>query len=308
MSVVILFNQKKSEDWLQKLKELLPTKNIEVYPHVEDSSKVEFLITWKPHEGYVHEFPNLKVVQSVGAGIDHLLHTPIGENVQITRIVDPALKQDMFEFILSNILASMKNLHFYVREQNENRWSPIEYKSIHNTSVTILGLGEIGKLVAEKLSFLGFEVRGWSNSEKSIEGVQSYYGREGLDQAIAATDFVVNILPLTNETEGILNQNFFRKLSSSTVLINVARGGHLMDEDLIEAINLGIIKEAFLDVFHLEPLTDSHPFWQHPKIHITPHIASITNPETAIQQVVENIFRLENGQILMNLVDLKRGY
>lgn len=308
MSVVILFNQKKSEDWLQKLKELLPTKNIEVYPHVEDSSKVEFLITWKPHEGYVHEFPNLKVVQSVGAGIDHLLHTPIGENIQISRIVDPALKQDMFEFILSNILASMKNLHFYAREQNENRWSPIEYKSIQNTSVTILGLGEIGKLVAEKLSFLGFEVRGWSNSEKSIEGVQSYYGREGLDQAIAATDFVVNILPLTNETEGILNQNFFRKLSSSTVLINVARGGHLMEEDLIEAINLGIIKEAFIDVFHLEPLTYSHPFWQHPKIHITPHIASITNPDTAIQQVVENIFRLENGQTLMNLVDLKRGY
>lgn len=308
MSIVILFNQKQTEDWFLKLKELLPTKKIEVYPNIKDHSKVEFLITWKPHEGYVNEFPNLKVVQSVGAGIDHLLHTPLPNDIRITRIVDPALKQDMFEFILTNMLISMKNIHFYSKEQLENKWSPIDYKSMKNTMVTILGLGEIGKLVAEKLHLLGFRVKGWSNSEKNIEGIESFVGKQDLHQAIADTDFIVNILPLTSETAGILNRSFFNQLKDKTVLINVARGGHLVDEDLIEAIKNNKIKEAYLDVFNQEPLPENHSFWQHPKIYVTPHIASITQPETAIQQVVENIIRLDNQQELMNQVDLKRGY
>lgn len=308
MSIVILFNQKKSEDWLLKIKELLPNKKIEVYPDIEDKSKVEFLITWKPNEGYVNEFPNLKVVQSVGAGIDHLLHTPLSDDIRITRIVDPALKQDMFEFILTNILISMKNMHFYAKEQSEKKWSPNDYKSINNTTITILGLGEIGKLVAEKLSLLGFRVKGWSNSEKSINDVESFMGKEELNQAISDTDFIVNILPLTSETAGILDTSFFNQLKDQTVLINVARGGHLVDEDLINAIENNKIKESYLDVFNQEPLNENHPFWQNSAIHITPHIASITKPETAIQQVVENITRLDNGEDLMNQVDLKRGY
>ena len=171
MSVAIVFNQKDSGDWLMRLRELLPEQTIEVYPAIEDFSKVEFLITWKPHQGYVNDFPNLKVVQSVGAGIDHLLHTPLPDTVRVTRIVDPALKQDMFEFILSNLLVPMKNLHFYAEEQGAKRWSPAAYRSMNQTKVTILGLGEIGRLVAEKLVNLGFQVKGWSNSEKEIDGV-----------------------------------------------------------------------------------------------------------------------------------------
>lgn len=308
MSVAILFQYKEIGDWFKNLKALLPDTKIEVYPDIENYEEVEFLVTWKPYQNYMNDFPNLKVVQSVGAGIDHLLHTPISDQVQVTRIVDPTLKQDMFEHVLSCVMAEMKNLLPYYKEQEQKVWNPQNYLSINQTTICILGLGEIGRLVAEKLVLLGFNVKGWSNSAKEINGVDAYFGENGLIEAVKNANFVVNILPLTETTRGILNVDLFNLFTIPTTLINVGRGGHLKDDDLIEAINNGQVKSAYLDVFHQEPLNEDHPFWLNKSIYITPHIASITNPETAILQVVDNYKRLKKNEVLQNIVDLKRGY
>lgn len=308
MSVVILFQHKEIGDWFKILKALLPDTKVEVYPEIENNDEVEFLVTWRPYENYINDFPNLKVVQSVGAGIDHLLHTLISDQVQVTRIVDPTLKQDMFEHVLSCVMAEMKNLLPYYKEQQQKVWKPQNYLSINQMTICILGLGEIGKLVAEKLVTLGFKVKGWSNSAKEINGVEAYFDEDGLAEAVKDANFVVNILPLTEATRGILNSDLFNLFTMPTTLINVGRGGHLNDADLILAIGDGQVKNAYLDVFHQEPLNEDHPFWVNDSIYITPHIASITNPETAILQVVDNYKRLKNNEVLQNIVDLKRGY
>ena len=308
MSVAIIFNQKPIDDWFDKLAELLPETKVEIYPEIENPNDVEFIVTWKPHVGYVNEFPNLKVVQSVGAGIDHLLHTPIPSTINITRIVDSALKHDMFEHVLTCVLTSIKNILPYYKAQLEKNWQPTSYKTIAETTVTILGLGEIGNDVATKFVNLGFMVKGWSNSSKNIEGVQSFSGLNELENAISQTDFIINILPLTAQTEGILNEQFFKFCSDDTVLINVGRGGHLVENDLLTAIKNNKIKEAYLDVFIEEPLSENHPFWTNSQVYVTPHIASMTNANTALEQVADNYKRMKNNETLLNQVSMERGY
>lgn len=308
MSVAIIFNQKPIDDWFDKLAELLPETKVEIYPEIENPNDVEFIVTWKPHVGYVNEFPNLKVVQSVGAGIDHLLHTPIPSTINITRIVDPALKHDMFEHVLTCVLTSIKNILPYYKAQLEKNWRPTSYKTIAETTVTILGLGEIGNDVATKFVNLGFTVKGWSNSSKNIEGVESFSGLNELENAISQTDFIINILPLTAQTEGILNEQFFEFCSDNTVLINVGRGGHLVENDLLTAIKNNKIKEAYLDVFIEEPLPENHPFWTNSQVYVTPHIASMTNANTALEQVADNYKRMKNEETLLNQVSMERGY
>lgn len=308
MSVAIIFNQKPIDDWFDKLAELLPETKVEIYPEIENPNDVEFIVTWKPHVGYVNEFPNLKVVQSVGAGIDHLLHTLIPSTINITRIVDPALKHDMFEHVLTCVLTSIKNILPYYKAQFEKNWRPTSYKTIVETTVTILGLGEIGKDVATKFVNLGFTVKGWSNSPKNIEGVESFSGLNELENAISQTDFIINILPLTAQTEGILNEQFFEFCSDNTVLINVGRGGHLVENDLLTAIKNNKIKEAYLDVFIEEPLPENHPFWTNSQVYVTPHIASMTNANTALEQVADNYKRMKNNETLLNQVSMERGY
>jgi len=252
--------------------------------------------------------PDLKVVQSVGAGIDHLLHTKIPDSIKVTRIVDPALKQEMFEHVLACVMTSMKNLLTYYKDQVRKEWKPTTYQNIKETTITILGLGEIGKLVAEQFVALGFQVKGWSNSPKNINGVESFSGKEGLNAAVSKTNFIVNILPLTDDTEGILNKDFFKECSDHTVLVNVGRGAHLVEKDLLIAIEEKQIKEAYLDVFVEEPLPENHPFWTNENIYVTPHIASVTNATTALKQVADNYNRMKNNEALLNEVSLERGY
>lgn len=308
MSIAILFQHKEIGDWYDKLQALLPSTKVEVYPEIENFEEVEFLVTWKPYQNYIQDFPNLKVIQSVGAGIDHLLHTAIPKEVLITRIVDPTLKQDMFEHVLTCIMAEMKNILPYYKEQELIEWKPKPYLSIKETTVAVLGLGEIGGVVAEKLALLGFQVKGWSKSAKNIPGVIGFNGEKGLKEVVKDAHFVVNILPLTEDTIGILNADLFNQFTIPTTVINVGRGGHLNEDDLIPAITEGKVKAAYLDVFQQEPLPKEHGFWKNSSIYVTPHIASITNPETAILQVVDNYNRLRNNEIVLNQVDLVRGY
>ncbi|WP_333661388.1 glyoxylate/hydroxypyruvate reductase A [Chishuiella changwenlii] len=308
MSIAIIFNNRKIEDWQEKLSAQFTDTKVEVYPEISNPEDVEFIIAWKPHKGYINEFPNAKVIQSAGAGIDHLLHTKLPEHVKVTRIVDEELKQDMFEHVLACIMISMKNMYKYSESQENKEWKPVNYQSIKDITITVLGLGKIGQFVAEKFVNLGFKVQGWSNSEKQIEGVKSFSGELELAEAANGIDFIVNILPLTNETKGILNKNLFDKFSENTVLINVGRGAHLVDEDLTDALQSNQIKEAYLDVFNEEPLPVDHPFWENDKVFMTPHVASITNTSSVLLQIEDNYYKMKQKADLTNEVSLEKGY
>lgn len=194
-------------------------------------------------------------------------------------------------------------------DQKSNKiWQQHHYKSINNTTVSILGLGSIGGYVAEKFAQLGFNVKGWSNSSKQIPNVKSYHEENEFDTVLDNSDFLINLLPLTVTTEGILNIETLKKLPKSSFIINVGRGEHLVDEDLIKLLDTSMLSGAFLDVFRIEPLPKEHPFWNHSKIQITPHVASLTNVETATEQITENYRRFIKKEELLNIVSIKKGY
>lgn len=308
MSIALILNRSRAEQWKVEINTYLPEVKVEIFPDIENYSEVEFALCWKPEGDYYTYFPNLKVVQSGGAGIDHLFPQNIPSHLHICRIIDPMLKSDMFEHVLTCVMHSMKNFSTYIDEKENKHWRPLSYKSIGETNITVLGLGEIGGYVAEQMFRLGFQVKGWSNSTKDFPGVTSLTGAAGLGLAVENADFIVNILPLTDATYGILDRNLFNLCAKGTVLINVGRGDHLVENDLLHAIAEKNIAEAYLDVFHQEPLPQDHPFWDCPAIIITPHVASRTNIGSSVLQVVDNYCRMADGRPLLNEVSLEKGY
>jgi glyoxylate/hydroxypyruvate reductase A len=309
MSIVLIFENKNVEPWRNALIEKLPNTVIEVYPNVKDNEGVDFVICWKPKKKVFEQFPNIKVIQSVGASVEHITNSQtINDDNIITRIVDEKLSNDMWEFLITIVLSELKNTSTYFAQKSDRIWQQHPYKSINNTTVSILGLGSIGAYVAEKFAQIGFNVKGWSTSKKEILKVKSYSGENEFDTFLNNSDFLINLLPLTDKTKEILNKSVLQKLPKNAFLINVGRGEHLVDEDLIDLLNTSMLSGAFLDVFREEPLPKEHPFWNHSKIQITPHIASLTNVETAIDQITENYKRFLKKEELLNIVSLKKGY
>lgn len=309
MSIVLIFENKDPKPWEKALKEKLPNTTIEIYPNVKNKEVVDFLICWKPKKNVLEQFPKVKIIQSIGASIEHITNTQtINKDSIITRIVDEQLSNDMWEFLLSIVLSELKNAKTYLTQKKQKTWKQHHYKSINTTTVSILGLGKIGGFVAEKFAQIGFNVKGWSNSKKQIPNVDSYNGKNKFDMFLDNSDFLINLLPLTHKTNGILNKNTFQKLPKESFIINVGRGEHLIDVDLINTLDTSMLSGAFLDVFINEPLPKEHPFWNHPKIQITPHVASLTNVTTAIDQIIENYNRFLKNEELINVVSLKKGY
>ena len=309
MSLLIIFNNKNAKPWKEYLQEKLPEVNIEVYPNVADASKITFALCWKPEEHILSKFPNLKVVQSAGASVEHITSTQnITKEMSISRIVDPKLSEDMFEYILMGILAHLKDFNAYHINRSQKIWEQKSYKVISNTNVCVLGLGQIGTHVAEKLQTLGFKVSGWSKSKKKIEDVLCFHKENGLNQALSSSDILINLLPLTEETENILNLTNLCQLNKGAYLINVGRGEHLVESDLLQLLETEHLSGALLDVFRNEPLDSNHPFWQHEKIFITPHVAALTNVKSASNIVIENYRNCDNEEKLINLVSIQKGY
>ena len=202
----------------------------------------------------------------------------------------------------------LKKLRQYQQQQQNKSWQQHGYGTIADTRIGVLGLGKIGALVAERFAQLGFPVSGWSASAKNIPGVTSFQGEGELARCLAQSDILINLLPLTDSTTGILNMDTLKQLPQGAYVINVGRGGHLVDEDLLSLLDSVHLGGALLDVFHQEPLPNDHPFWTHPKVSITPHIASQTNKDTAMAQIIENYQRLQSGEPLLHQVQVHKGY
>lgn len=309
MSIAIIFNKRNSKPWEKELGKLLPNELIEVYPNIKNKEDVEFAICWKPEKNVLKEFPNLKVIQSVGAAVDHITETQeIDDNIIISKIVDTYLTNDMFEYTLTAVMAFIKDVNYYSINKCKKDWKPKYYKRINDTKICILGLGEIGSYVGKKLAEIGFNINGWSKSKKDIKGINSFHGKENLYNAIENCDILVNILPVTEETKDILNYNLLSKLNEGGFLINIGRGEHLVEKDLLKLIDEEHLYGASLDVFRNEPLDADDKLWDYPTVTITPHIAGITNVESASKTISENYIRMQKDEDILHRVSLAKGY
>ena len=274
-----------------------------------DPGEIDYALVWKPEAGALAAFPNLKIIFSIGAGIDHLLGDGVlPRGLPVVRMVERALTAGMTEYVLYHVLRFHRFMPQYEAGRREGAWREIPQTPAWRRRVGLLGLGVLGADAARALAALGFDVAGWSRGEKNIRGVASYHGARGLREMLARSEILVCLLPLTAQTENILNAETFAQLPKGAFVINAARGGHCMEEDLLAALESGQLAGAALDVFKTEPLEKSSPLWRHPRVYITPHIASMTVPATAAEHVMENIRRFRAGRELTHLADLAREY
>ncbi len=309
MTLLFCSDWQNADRWFGALKKELPDLDCREWPDgVGDPKDIEYALVWKPEKGLLKKFPNLKAIFSLGAGVDHLLDRDLPDNVPVVRLIDPALTAGMSEYVLYWILHFHRRFGDYRRHARKTKWKPLPQVTPKQRKVGIMGLGVIGVDIASKLKALNFDVAGWTRSHKNVSGVPTFDGKEGLVDFLARTEILVCVLPLTPETTGILNAKAFARMPKGAVVINVARGGHLVDKDLLAALDSGHLQAAVLDVFHAEPLPEDHPFWKHRKVTVTPHVASLTVPETAAKPIADNIKRIRKKQPPEPIVDLKRGY
>jgi glyoxylate/hydroxypyruvate reductase A len=294
--------------WRAAIGELIPGLEARVWPDIGDPADIEYALVWKPPPGMLASLPNLKLILSLGAGVDHIFTDPQLPDVPVVRLVDPHLVAAMSEYIVLSVMRLHRRDLEYAAQQQRREWKGLAQKNADERRVAILGLGMIGADAATKLKGLGFQVAGWSRRPKEVPGVVSFHGDEGLARMLADTEILVCVLPLTEDTEGILSSRLFSMLPKGASIVNAGRGGHLVEEDLVPALDSGQLSAAVLDVFRSEPLAPEHPFWRHPRIVVTPHIGGMTNPRTASKIVAENIRRVQAGEPLLNVVDRLRKY
>ena len=295
--------------WRAQLTRLTHELAVRVWPEIGDPTEIDYALVWRPETGFLASLPSLKLILSLGAGVDHLLGDPqLPRHIPIVRLVDPHMTDAMSEYVVLQVLRLHRRDLDYRAQQEAAVWRELDQPNAVDRRIGILGLGELGQDAAKKLKTLGFDVAGWSRSEKNLTGIASYAGAPGLSQLLSRSEILVCLLPLTTETEGILNSSAFAILPRDAALINAARGAHVVEEDLLAALASGQISVAVLDVFREEPLPTDHPFWRHPRVILTPHVAAFTNPTTAAPIILDNIRRFEDGRPLLNRVDLARGY
>lgn len=298
----------RGEDWIRELNRLMPDLEVRVWPEIGNPADIDTALVWKPPHGLLASLPNLTLIVSLGAGVESLLLDPTLPDLPLVRMVSEGLTLDMAGYVALQVLRWHRQLDEYKALQAAATWKQLGHKPASEVTVGILGLGELGTASAATLLTMDYRVLGWSRTPKSLEGVESFSGPDGLAAMLTQCDLLVCLLPLTDETRGILNRDLFSALPRGAVVINAARGGHLVENDLLEALESGHLRGASLDVFAEEPLPQAHPFWSHPRVHVTPHVAAITHPSRSAGVVVEAINALREGRPLPNLVDRRQGY
>jgi glyoxylate/hydroxypyruvate reductase A len=295
--------------WSAALKMAMPELDVRVSPDLGRVEDIETALVWKAPPGELASLPNLKLITNLGAGVDPILaDETIPKHIPVARLGDEVMAQMMAQFATMCVLRHYRDLGRYGRQQRESRWHYELPRASYDVRIGIMGIGLLGGAAARMLAGIGFPVAGWGRSPRSIEGIETYHGAEGLTPFLARTEILVCLLPLTRETWHIVDRGVLYRLPRGAKLVNCGRGGTVDEAALLDALNDGQIAEATLDVFETEPLPAEHPFWQMDNVLVLPHIASIAVPEIAARDVVENIRRLESGQALLNIVDRARGY
>jgi glyoxylate/hydroxypyruvate reductase A len=295
------------ELWADRFRAALPSH--ETLTETANPASIAYVVVDRPPPELIPSLTGLEIVLSLNAGVEYLLTTAnVPDGVPIVRMVDEGLTSGMTDWVLAQVLAWHRNLFDYAVDQSGGRWSPKPEALARDRIVTLLGAGALGRPILELLARFGFQARAWSRTPRGIAGVESFAGAEGFAPALAGADTLINLLPLTPETENLIDQVALARLAPGAFLINAGRGGTIVDGDLLAALDQGGLGGAALDVFRQEPLPADHPFWTHPRIRISPHVAAQTNPKTAVCAMVETIRRHERGEPLFNVVDRTRGY
>jgi glyoxylate/hydroxypyruvate reductase len=285
-----------------------PETDFRIWPAIGDPAEITGLIAWAPGPELFAELPNLRVLFSVGAGIDQLDPAAVPARVRIVRMIEPGIAEGMTEYIAFAVLALHRDMLGYRIAQQEQRWSPHDPPFPSQRRVGFMGLGDLARHAMGRLRPFGFALSGWSRTPHDLPGVTTHHGPQGLPAFLAATDILVCLLPLTDETRGILCQYTLSQLPRGAGLVNAARGGHVVAPDLIAALDSGQLSGAVLDVCEPEPLPPGHPFWTHPRILLTPHVAAVTRTATAAQVLLDNWRRYREGLPIAGEVDRGRGY
>lgn len=279
---------------------------------------VDVAVVANPPPGALRGLRGLRLIQSLWAGVDRLLGDPtLPADVPVARMVDPLMTRAMAETAAWATLALHRGFPHYAQQQARAQWQQLEQRRAQDIGVLVLGMGEMGRSVAQALVGLGYRVSGWSSrppqdwaetADTADAAVQRLWGRQALQPALAQAQVVLNLLPLTPATRGIIDADFLAALPRGASLVNLARGAHVVDAELLAALDSGHLAHAVLDVFQIEPLPPAHPFWRHPGVTVLPHVAALTDRRSAASVVADNLTRLARGQAVRHLVDRSRGY
>lgn len=294
--------------WARLFAEKAPDLPFRIWPDIGDPAEVRYLAAWVPPDDIMATFPNLELLFSVGAGVDQFDFAALPPELPVVRMIESGIIDGMVEYATMAVLALHRDLITYVVQQRDANWSSIRHQPAAKRRVGVLGLGVLGEALSRKLVDFGFSVAGWSRTRRHLEGVTSFAGAAEMTDFLGRCDILVCLLPLTPETRGILNADLFAKLPRGARLVNVGRGAHLNQEDLLAALESGQLSAVMLDVTTPQPLPSDHPLWRDPRVLITPYVASMTQPETAVEVVLDNLRRYRSGEPLVGLVDRARGY
>ena len=308
MSVLFYSKTDDPRPWRQAFAATLPDMRFEVWPDIEDADSVRYALVWNPPPGLLEKLPNLRAVLALGAGVDALLADATTPQVPVVRLLDAGLAPQMAEYAVYAVLRFHRRMRDYEQQQRHRMWNQLAPMAASRWSVGVMGTGVIGGLILKHLVSMGYRACGWSRSGKSIDGVESFAGEAEMDAFLSNCRVVINVLPLTPLTKGILGRRTFDAMPRGSYVVNIGRGAHLVEDDLLAALDSGQIAGAMLDVFNHEPLPQSSPLWSHPKVIVTPHIAGVTIAAEAEAQVIENVKRMERGEAPVGVVDRAKGY
>jgi glyoxylate/hydroxypyruvate reductase A len=296
----------KPAPWLDGFRKALPQASVEEW--VAGGRPADYAVVWSPPQQFMDEQPQLKGIFNTGAGVDALMKLRLPPNARVVRLDDAGMAVQMAEFVCHALIRHFRELDCYEDDVRHGAWSYRKPRRREDFPVGIMGLGVLGERVARAVAQFEFPVLGWSRGARQLPGVQCFAGEAQFDQFLRGTRVLVCLLPLTPETRDIMNAAHLGRLMPGGYVINVARGAHLVDEDLIALLDSGHLEGATLDVFRTEPLPENHPFWTHPKITMTPHTSARTLRDETIAQIAGKIRALERGEPVAGVVDLERGY
>jgi glyoxylate/hydroxypyruvate reductase A len=307
--ITVCLTDNRPDPWIEGLRAALPEAVVENW--TPGAAPADHAVVWAPPQRFLDEQPGLRGLFNIGAGVDALLKLKVAPQTQVVRLDDAGMSVQMAEYVCHALIRHFREFDAYEAEARARRWSYRKPRERQDFAVGVMGLGVLGERVAKAVAQFEFPVNGWSRSPKQIHGVGCFAGESQFDDFLGASRVLVNLLPLTRETRGILNRDTLSKLNGGRpggYLINVARGAHLVDDDLIPLLDSGQLAGAMLDVFNVEPLPARHPFWSHPKITVTPHGSARTERDISIRQIAGKIRAMERGEAVAGVVDAARGY
>jgi glyoxylate/hydroxypyruvate reductase A len=308
-NILFLSSEEAVRRWQAPLAKALPGERLFWLPGDVDPTAVDIVLTEVPPPGALTPYGSLKLIQSLWMGVETLLaDATLPPDVPLARMIEPHMTRSMVESVLAHVLSAHLQFDEYARFQHQARWKMLQSPIAEKRRVGILGLGELGRAACAALRGLGFQLAGWSRTPRRVEGVECFAGAAGRDAFLRRSEILVVLLPLTPETRGLIDARFLAQLPDGAVLINLARGALVEDDDLLNALDAGRLRHAVLDVFNVEPLPPEHRYWSHPRVSVTPHIAALTDPKTASAFVAENVRRMRAGEPLLGIVDRERGY